>query len=142
MPPSKNRVLVSIDRIQEESIGVSDHSYSAWNYRPSTGSRPGLDLVGYTVAAADGDIGKVDHAVYDTDSACLVVDTEPWIVGRKVMLPAGLVERIDNDDHKVHVDRTRNQIRDAPEYDPDVDIDVGYRERLRDYYGDTYREDM
>jgi hypothetical protein len=121
---------------------VSDNRYTAWNYRPSAGFRPGVDLVGYKIAAADGDIGEVDHAIYDTDSACLVVDTEPWILDRKVMLPAGVVEWIDSDDHKVYVDRTRDQIRDAPEYDPEVDIDVGYRERLRGYYDDTYREDM
>jgi hypothetical protein len=86
---------------------VSDNSYTAWNYRPTAGFRPGLDLVGYTIAAADGDIGKVEHAIYEIDSACLVVDTGPWILDRKVMLPAGMVERIDTDDHSVSVDRTK-----------------------------------
>jgi hypothetical protein len=39
----------------------------------------------------------------------------------------------------VYVDRTKDQIKDAPEYDPDVDVDPGYRDRLGDYYGETYR---
>jgi hypothetical protein len=121
---------------------VADNSYTAWNYRLSAGFRPGLDLVGYAIAAADGDIGKVDHAIFDIDSACLIVDTARWMPGGKVMLPAGVVERIDTDDHTVHVDRPRNQIRDAPEYTPGGDIDIGYRDRLRGYYGDTYREDI
>jgi hypothetical protein len=121
---------------------VSDNNYTAWNYRSSAGFRPGVDLVGYNIAAADGDIGKVEHTIYDTDSACLIVDTAPWIPDRKVMLPAGVVERIDTNDHTVHVDRTKDQIKDAPEYDPKADIDVGYRERLRAYYDDTYRDDM
>jgi hypothetical protein len=56
--------------------------------------------------------------MYEIDSACLVVDTGPWILDRKVMLPAGMVERIDTDDHRMYVDRTKDQIRDAPEYDP------------------------
>jgi hypothetical protein len=30
-----------------------------------------------------------------------VVDTGPWIFGRKVLLPAGVVERIDTVEHKV-----------------------------------------
>jgi hypothetical protein len=34
------------------------------------------------------------------------------------MLPAGMVERIETDDHRVYVDRTKGQIRDAPEYNP------------------------
>jgi hypothetical protein len=40
------------------------------------------------------------------------------------------------------VDRTRSQIRDSPEYATDIDIDVGYRDRLHGYYGDTYCEDI
>jgi len=49
------------------------------------------------------------------------------------MLPAGVIERIDTDDEKVYVDRTKDQIKAAPEYDPDVD--AGYRDRLGGYYG-------
>jgi hypothetical protein len=118
---------------------VADSTYHAWNYRPSAGHRVGTHLTGFKVAATDGDIGKVDQATYVTDAASLVVDTGPWIIGRKTMLPAGVVERIDTDNQKVYVDRTKNQIKDAPEYDPDVDLDPGYRDRLADYYGDTYR---
>jgi hypothetical protein len=64
-------------------MSVSDNSYTAWNYRPSAGFRPGVDVVGYSIAAADGDIGKVDHAIYDIDSAYLIVDTAQWISGRR-----------------------------------------------------------
>ncbi|MGH3462930.1 MAG: hypothetical protein ACRDP9_15825 [Kribbellaceae bacterium] len=49
-----------------------------------------------------------------------------------------MIECIDVDDEKVYVDRTKDRIKDAPEYDPDVDIDAGYRDRLAGYYGDTY----
>ena len=37
--------------------------------------------------------------------------------GRTVMLPAGLVERIDSTENKVSVDRIRDRIKDAPRYD-------------------------
>lgn len=123
-------------------MGADDNTYNtynAWNYRPSAGHRVGTDLTGFKVAATDGDIGKVDQASYDTDAASLVVDTGPWILGRKTMLPAGVIERIDVEDEKVYVDRTKDQIKSAPEYDPDVDVDGGYRDRLAGYYGDTYR---
>jgi len=114
-------------------VAADDNSYTPWSYRPSAGYQSGIDLTGYKVAATDGDIGKVDQATEDTDAACLVVDTGPWILGRKVMLPAGVIERIDTDDEKVYVDRTKDQIKAAPEYDPDVD--AGYRDRLGGYYG-------
>ena len=90
-----------------------------------------LDLTGYAVEAVDGEIGQVDQAG-DTD---LVVDTGPWIFGRKVLLPAGVVERVDHQARTVHVDRTRDQVREAPEYAEAPD----YRDRLAHYYRDTYR---
>jgi hypothetical protein len=123
-------------------MGMADNSYDAWNYRPSAGYQVGTDLVGYKIVASDGDIGKVDQATYDTNSASLVVDTGPWILGRKVLLPAGVIERIDTDEEKVYVDRTKDQIKDSPEYDPDVDVDPGYLDRLGGYYGDTYRSGL
>jgi hypothetical protein len=99
-------------------------------------------LTGYSIAAVDGDIGRVDAATYDTGSSYLVVDTGPWIFGRKVMLPAGVVERIDTAERKVYVDRTKDQIKDAPEFDDTVSDDLAYRERLGSYYGETYNPRM
>ena len=97
------------------------------------------DLTGYKITATDGDIGKVDQATYESGASGLVVDTGPWILGRKVLIPAGVIERIDPDNEKVYVDRTKEQIKDSPEYDPDAGLDDDYRTRLGGYYGDTYR---
>ena len=33
------------------------------------------------------------------------------------MLPAGVIERIDSDDEQVFVNRTKDQIKNAPEFD-------------------------
>jgi len=98
-----------------------------------------VDLAGFKIAATDGDIGKVDEATYEAGTSGLVVDTGPWIFGRKVLLPAGVVDRVDTEEGKVYVDRTKDQIKDAPEYDENAGIDDEYRNRLGGYYGDTYR---
>ncbi|SNT61181.1 hypothetical protein SAMN05421812_11320 [Asanoa hainanensis] len=90
-----------------------------------------LDLTGYAVRAVDGEIGRVDRATA-TD---LVVDTGPWIFGHTVLLPAGVVERVDHRTRTVHVDRTKDQIREAPAYAEAPE----YRDRLAHYYRDTYR---
>ena len=50
-----------------------------------------LDLTGYGVEAIDGGIGKVDEATYEASSSYIVVDTGPWILGKKVLLPAGWI---------------------------------------------------
>jgi len=113
------------------------HSSNVWTYRESvfgTGTSTG-DLVGYEVEALDGSIGKVDEATFDTGAAHLVVDTGPWIFGKKVMLPAGVIERVDHDEERVYVDRTKDQIKKAPEFDESLHADTSYRERLGSYYG-------
>jgi len=64
-----------------------------------------------------------------------VVDTGPWIFGKKVMLPAGVVSRVDHDDDKIFVNRTKDQIKDAPEFDESKFEDQSYRTELGTYYG-------
>lgn len=98
-----------------------------------------VDLVGYRVEAVDGRIGSVDEASGDTDDRWLVVDTGPWIFGRKVLLPVGTVTRVDHLDRTVHVDRTREQVKESPPFDPDGYRKPDYRGRVGDYYRETYR---
>jgi hypothetical protein len=113
------------------------HSSDLWTYRETVvGSGVDTsDVVGYSVEAVDGSIGKVDEATYDAGSAYVVVDTGPWIFGKKIMLPAGVVERADHEDECVYVDRTKEQIKNAPEFDESMYADVSYRDRLGSYYG-------
>ncbi|EWS99952.1 hypothetical protein N865_19570 [Intrasporangium oryzae NRRL B-24470] len=118
---------------------MSTHTWDAWNYRESAEmSDPSTSLVGFSVHATDGHIGKIDEATADVGASHLVVDTGPWIFGRKVMLPAGTIERIDWDDEKVFVDRTKDQIKDSPELANASMEDPAYRDRLGAYYGETY----
>jgi len=110
-------------------------AFQPWEYRADTFAE-GTDLTGYTVVAADGDIGHVE-SYYDSRPAYLEVDTRSFF-DRQVMLPAGLVERIDTTEKKVYVDRTKDQINDAPRYEQAFTDHVDYRERLGSYYSSTY----
>ena len=115
-------------------------SWDAWNYRESATRMPGSgSLVGYHVHATDGDIGKIDEASDDVGTSQVVVDTGPWIFGRKVVLPAGTIERVDDADRRVYVDLTKDQIKNSPELDRATVDDAGYRDRLGTYYGEFYR---
>ncbi|KIF77875.1 PRC domain containing protein [Streptomyces sp. 150FB] len=112
-------------------------SNSIWGYQPTTGHSTGADLTGYKVEATDGSIGKVDKHSDEVGSSYLVVDTGVWIFGKHVLLPAGTVSRIDTDDKSIHVDRTKEQIKNAPEFDKDKHTtDTGYHEQVGGYYGD------
>jgi len=107
-------------------------SSDVWTYKSNDWA--GKDLTGFGVEAADGGIGKIDEATYDVGSSYIVVDTGPWIFGKKVMLPAGVVDRVDFDDEKVFVDRTKDEIKEAPEFDEDTDMSDDYRSDVGTYY--------
>jgi hypothetical protein len=93
-----------------------------------------LDLTGFSVEAVDGGIGKVDEATYETSRSYLVVDTGPWIFGKKVLLPAGIVQRVDLDSETVFVNRTKDDIKNAPEFDETMYRDEAFRTRIGTYY--------
>ncbi|MEJ3744455.1 PRC-barrel domain-containing protein [Actinomycetes bacterium KLBMP 9797] len=107
---------------------------------PENDRRAAGDLAGYDVEALDGGIGSIDEANDEVGAAYLVVDTGPWIFGRKVLLPAGTVDRVDHENRKVYVDRTKEQIKNSPEYDKETFDSAAYRERVGGYYTESYRE--
>ena len=106
-----------------------------WTYSENVRtSGSGLDLSGYKVEAIDGSIGKVDEASSDVGASYIVVDTGPWIFGKKVMLPAGVIDRVDADDEKVYVTRSKDEIKNAPEFDRAGYREPAYRDELGGYY--------
>src|SRR6478609_10733237 len=96
-----------------------------WTF--STQTAPNIDLSGFKVEATDGDIGKVDEASNEVGGSYIVVDTGPWIFGKKVLLPAGVLQNVDFDTETIYVDRTKDEIKDAPEYDEDLFKQQGNR---------------
>ena len=116
-------------------------SLDMWTYREDIVA-PGVaprNVVGYGVEATDGSIGKVDDATYEIGSSRIVVDTGPWIFGKKVMLPAGVIRSVDHEAEKIMVDRSKDEIKNAPEFDDSMVRDEGYRTRLGSYYDEAGR---
>ena len=94
-----------------------------------------LDLTGFKVEARDGGIGKVDEATYEAGASFIVADTGPWIFGKKVLLPAGVIRDIDPDTETIFVNLTKDEIKNAPDFDEDRYRDESYRNELSGYYG-------
>jgi hypothetical protein len=136
------------DRTRDESLQPTGAAVvDIWTFRTDTmgGGTVGgtdMDLTGYSVEATDGGIGKIDEATYEAGGSYLVVDTGPWIFGKKVMLPAGVVDRLDADSETVYVSRTKDEIKNAPEYDEERSRDDDYRGELGGYYGDRDRTSL
>jgi hypothetical protein len=104
-----------------------------WRYDDPTWTD--IEFVGYRVEALDGEIGKVAEASAEIGARYLVVDTGPWIFGKKVLLPAGIVDRVDVESERVYVRRTKDEIENAPDFDVPRYHDPRYREELTAYYG-------
>lgn len=110
--------------------------WNAWDFRDPATTASAESLVGYTVVATDGEVGRVVEATTDAGTSSLVVGREAQ-PDLHVMLPAGVVERIDDDGRRVYVGRTRREIEGAPAPTADPD-DPKYRDLLADYYGGYY----
>ncbi|MEV6395071.1 PRC-barrel domain containing protein [Streptomyces sp. NPDC051907] len=106
-----------------------------WGYRDTAGYVPGAQLVGYGVEASDGPIGKIDKHTEEVGRSFVVVDTGPWILGRRVVLPAGLVTSIDTQDEKVRVSCTKGEVKDSPDFEGGQDEnDVSFIRLIEHYY--------
>ena len=104
-----------------------------WTFR--TRSVLGMDIAGFTVEAIDGKIGKVDEATQEAGGSYVVVDTGPWIFGKKVLLPAGVIQDVDLDTETVFVNRTKDEIKSAPEFEEKRYREEDYRNEVGGYYG-------
>ncbi len=106
-----------------------------WSY--SKALDPRADLDGFDVVALDGEIGTIDEATDDVGDSYIVVDTGPWIFGRKVVIPAKAIVRLDPPEHSVFLRLTKDQIKDSPELDDVRDADRR-RELIGSYYGPIF----
>lgn len=119
--------------------------YSYYGYSPYWAKEDGdshlrssAAVVGYRIAATDGDVGHVEDFLVDDATWAIryvVVDTRNWWPGKRVLVSPEWIERIDWSDAKVHVGVTREQIRKSPEYDPSDPVARDYEARLHDHYG-------
>jgi uncharacterized protein YrrD len=82
-------------------------------------------LKGFTIAASDGDIGKIIDVYFDEQKWAIryfVVDTGGWLTGRKVLISPISVQQVDWDHRSVHAGLTRQQIKDSPGIDTEQPV--------------------
>ena len=96
-----------------------------------------VDLTGFEVLGKDGGVGRVHRASNDVRVDYLVVEAGDWLGRRRVLLPAYSVLRIDPSGRTVTVELTRDEIREAPDFDPD-DRSVRFQDALHGYYHGLY----
>jgi hypothetical protein len=92
------------------------------------------EFVNFDVHATDGSIGDVLDVKRGPGESYLIVATGGTILTDKVMIPAGLVDRVDFEGKTVHVDRSTEEIKNGPEFDEERFREDAYRTELSDYY--------
>src|SRR4051812_46652397 len=136
-PPPATGYPVRDGRTRGHARKEDDMDMDLWTYNEDL--KQITDLSGFDVAAIDGDIGKVDEATYDVGSSYIVVDTGPWIFGKKVLIPASALETADLNDRKVFLRLTKDQIKESPELSDSDTMTDEDRDRVGSYYGSVYR---
>jgi hypothetical protein len=101
-----------------------------WTSREGVGALSD-EVKGYDVEGRDGSVGKVDHVSYT--GSCVIVSTGR-ILGKKFVIPASTIERVDHDSKTILVDLTQEEIEGSPEYDDQIGFDEDCERRVGAYY--------
>lgn len=94
-------------------------------------------LIGYTIEATDGEIGKVKEFYFDDRTwtiRYLIVETGSWLFGRKILLSPQALLTPDWEKHTFPVNLTMAQIKDSPKIDTDKPISRQHEMDLYKYY--------
>ena len=130
---------------QEEYLNPPIPAIQIPNQEPSAEKETGdpelrstKEVLGYRIAASDGEIGHAeDFIIDDLDWIIryMVVDTRNWPLRGKVLVSPEWIENVSWADSEVQVDLSRQAVKESPKYDPSAPVNREYEVRLYDYYG-------
>lgn len=98
-------------------------------------------LEGRTIAAVDGDVGKVEDIYFDDERWGLryfVVNTGGWLAGRRVLISPLALRPGDWPAGHIPVGLTRDQVKGSPDVDTDQPVSRHYEQAYADYYRNPY----
>lgn len=78
------------------------------------------EVIGYYIAASDGDIGHVEDFLFDDEHWTIhymVVDTHNWWLGKKVLITPQQITAVNWSEGRVYINLTRDDVRTSPPYD-------------------------
>lgn len=121
-----------IDRVRNESKEVNLGG-KAWDHHLRS-----TDVVsGYDIQAADGYIGHIQDFIIDDATwtiRYLIVDTQNWLPGKKVLISPLWIESVNWDSSKVVVKINREAIKISPEYTDETLMNRNYEAKLHGHY--------
>ena len=116
-----------------EELKAADPHMKDWNAHLRSTSK----VSGYHIRALDGEIGHVVDFLVDVDSWAiryLIVDTHNWWPGGKVLVAPEWISNVSWDESKVHVDLSRDDLKQSPPYPVESPLTRDYEMRLHEHY--------
>lgn len=94
-------------------------------------------LVGFTIGALDGEIGKVNEFYFDDESwtvRYVVVETGNWLSGRKVLISSEALLATDWKNEIFQVNLTIDEIKNSPDIDTEKPVSRQEEIKLHKHY--------
>ncbi len=99
--------------------------------------RSANEVTGYGITATDGHLGHVEGFIVNDETwriGYIAVDTRDWWPGKKALVPPDWIQEMNWPDKAVTVYASREQIQNAPEWNPSESISPEFEDRLYHYY--------
>jgi len=97
-------------------------------------------VTGYHIHASDGEIGHVEDFLLeeaDWSIQYLVVDTQNWWPGKRVLISPRSAKEIDWTDRLVNLKVDRQGVKDSPAYDASTTVGRAYEKHFHRHYDDV-----
>jgi hypothetical protein len=100
--------------------------------------RSAKSLVGFTIGASDGDMGRVETLYFDDQQWTVryfVVDTSGWLTSDRILVSPVCVRRPEWQTRRLAVALTKTQVQASPSVDTHRPISRQYEIAFAQYYG-------
>jgi hypothetical protein len=117
----------------EAWVKVAQENRKAWDPH----LRSMHEVGGYHIQASDGEMGHVEDFIIDDETWAiryLIIDTQNWWPGKKVLVSPQWIERVSWSESKVFVNLSRKAIKQAPEYTDWSKLTREFEIDLHQYY--------
>ena len=94
-------------------------------------------IIGNTIGAIDGEIGKVKDFYFDDETwivRYLIIETGNWMLGRKVLLSPQSIIMSDWEHDVFKVNLTKEQVFNSPNIDTNKPVNRQHENELHQYY--------
>jgi sporulation protein YlmC with PRC-barrel domain len=96
------------------------------------------ELIGYTIEASDGDIGKVSNFLFDDELwtiRYLVANTGNWLVGRQVLIaPVAFYDKPKWESERFPLVLTKKMVEESPDITEDEPVSRQKESEIVSYY--------